>query len=67
MELRPSGALVEPKTRAPGADAVVLSGLYDFAVTADGRPDTVQARMTFVFERRDGRWTIVEHHSSRKP
>ncbi|ACU37991.1 SgcJ/EcaC family oxidoreductase [Actinosynnema mirum] len=67
LELRPSGTLVEPKTRALGPDAVVLSGLYDFAVTADGEPDTVQARMTFVFERRDGRWTIVEHHSSRKP
>ncbi|ATE55404.1 hypothetical protein [Actinosynnema pretiosum] len=45
--------------------AVVLSGLYDSAVTAGGRPDTAQARMTF--ERRDGRWTIVEHHPSRKP
>lgn len=48
-----------------GPDAAVLSGLYDFAVTRAGVPETVHARGTFVVERRDGAWSIVEHHSSK--
>lgn len=67
LRLAPRGTFLEHEVRVLGPDAAVLSGLYDFAVTRDGTPDTVHARGTFVFERRDGAWAIVEHHSSKIP
>ncbi|MFD4676007.1 SgcJ/EcaC family oxidoreductase [Lentzea sp. NPDC058450] len=67
LALKPRGTLVETKQRALGGKALVLSGLYDFAITRDGAPETVHARVTFVFEKRGHDWKIVEHHSSKKP
>ena len=44
------------------------TGLYTFAYdTVDGTKVEVPARFTFVFELRDGRWMIVNHHSSQNP
>lgn len=44
------------------------TGLYTFSYeTVDGTTVEVPARFTFVFERRDDRWVIVNHHSSQDP
>ena len=44
------------------------TGLYTFAYdTVDGTTIDVPARFTFVFELRNGRWLIVNHHSSINP
>lgn len=67
LTLKPKGTWVEPHVRVLGPNAAVLSGLYDFAVTRDGKPETINARGTFVFERINGEWQITEHHSSKKP
>jgi uncharacterized protein (TIGR02246 family) len=43
------------------------SGLYTFSYMENGKTIAVPARYTFVYEKRDGKWTIVEHHSSIRP
>lgn len=44
------------------------TGLYTFAYdSSDGTHVKVPARFTFVFELRNGRWMIVNHHSSQNP
>lgn len=42
----------------------INSGLYTFAFPEN---ITVAARFTFAYERLDGRWLIVAHHSSAMP
>lgn len=48
-------------------DVVVDSGLYSFFFVREGQAVLVPARYTFVYRKRDGKWLIVEHHSSRVP
>ena len=44
------------------------TGYYHFIIhNADGKPDVWVSRYTFVFEKKDGNWLIVHHHSSRVP
>ncbi|MNG32396.1 Calcium/calmodulin dependent protein kinase II Association [compost metagenome] len=44
------------------------SGVYTFTLTqADGSKREVQARYTFLYERLDGQWKIINHHSSAMP
>jgi uncharacterized protein (TIGR02246 family) len=46
----------------------VNTGFYSFRRTGeDGKPIESAARFTFVYQRRKGKWMIVEHHSSRLP
>jgi len=48
-------------------DIAINSGSYSFSQLRDGRTLATPARFTMVFRNRDGRWMIVEHHSSRVP
>ncbi len=59
-------ALGEHMVRVYG-DMAIDSGLYNFFQVRDGNAVLVPARYTFVYRKRDGRWRIVEHHSSRVP
>ena len=59
-------ALGEHTARAYG-DMAIDSGLYNFFQVEDGKATLTPARYTFVYRRRDGKWLIVEHHSSRVP
>ena len=43
------------------------TGYLDFNIYPDGKPDVWIARYTFVFEKKDGEWMIIHHHSSRVP
>ncbi len=45
-------------------DVAINSGLYTFAFRDD---PSIQARFTFAYERINGRWLIVAHHSSAMP
>jgi len=46
-------------------DAGVNSGLYTMRrVAADGKVVVTSARFTMTYVRRDGRWLIVDQHSS---
>lgn len=67
LELKPKGSIVEANVRIFG-DLAINSGVYKFAVARDGKESDVMARFTFVYKRgADGKWLIVEHHSSAMP
>lgn len=63
------GVLGEQRIRVYG-DMAINSGTYTFigpALDAAGKPISRPARFTFVYRNRDGRWLIVDHHSSAVP
>ena len=57
----------EHGTRIYG-DTAVSSGSYTFhSVLLDGSPSVRRARFSMTFVRQNGRWLIVDHHSSDVP
>jgi uncharacterized protein (TIGR02246 family) len=48
-------------------DVGINTGYYTFSNVRDGETVTVPSRYTFVYRNRDGKWLIVDHHSSRVP
>jgi uncharacterized protein (TIGR02246 family) len=61
--------LGEQRIRLYG-DLAINSGTYTFfgpARDPDGKPASRPARFSFVYRHRDGRWLIVDHHSSAVP
>jgi uncharacterized protein (TIGR02246 family) len=57
----------EHGTRVYG-DTAVSSGSYTFqSVLLDGSPSVRRARFSMTFVRQNGRWRIVDHHSSDVP
>ena len=46
-------------------DTATNAGIYTFTDTATG--GSLAARYSMVFVRREGRWQLVHHHSSRMP
>jgi uncharacterized protein (TIGR02246 family) len=63
------GILGEQRIRIYG-DLAINTGTYTFigpARDAAGKPISRPARFSFVYRNRDGRWLIVDHHSSAVP
>jgi uncharacterized protein (TIGR02246 family) len=48
-------------------DTAVSSGSYTFSFLKEGETLTIPSRFSFAYVRHDGRWLIVEHHSSLMP
>ena len=48
-------------------DVAINTGSYTFSEVHDGRDVGRPSRFSFVFHYRDGRWLIVDHHSSAIP
>ena len=46
-------------------DVAINTGDYTFSDVRDGQNVATPARYTFVYRYRDGKWWIVDHHSSR--
>ncbi|MET9225371.1 SgcJ/EcaC family oxidoreductase [Lentzea sp. NPDC003310] len=67
LQGRPSGSILDSHVAVLDADDAIDAGTYRFALTQDGRPTTVDARYTFVYEKVGGSWLIVNHHSSAMP
>lgn len=62
----PVGRIHESNIRLMG-DVAVHSGIYVFRMTRDAGTGDVPARFSFVYEKIDGVWKIIEHHSSYMP
>lgn len=60
------GVLGEQRIRIYG-DVAINSGTYTFSTVREGKPVTTLARFSFVYRNRNGRWMIVDHHSSASP
>jgi uncharacterized protein (TIGR02246 family) len=67
LQNKPSGTILDSHIAVLNADDAIDAGTYRFALTKDGKPTTVDARYTFVYEKIDGKWLIVNHHSSAMP
>ena len=67
LQSKPSGTILDSHVAVLDADDAIDAGTYRFALTKDGKPTTVDARYTFVYEKIDGKWLIVNHHSSAMP
>lgn len=65
--MRPRGVINERHIKVLGRAAAVDSGIYTFDIVRDGRADFIVARYSFVYEKRNGHWLIVSHHSSAMP
>jgi uncharacterized protein (TIGR02246 family) len=48
-------------------DVAINTGYYTRASMQDGKEIKNPARFTFVYQRREGKWMIVNHHSSALP
>lgn len=60
----PAGQILESHVDVLSQNSAVDAGIYRFTFADNS---TVDARYTFVYERVDGRWLIVNHHSSMLP
>lgn len=65
----PRAAKIRTVISVLGRDSALDCGLYAFTVTdpVTGAPETLEARYTYLYERRGGKWLITHHHSSRLP
>jgi uncharacterized protein (TIGR02246 family) len=59
-------AVTDSRVRVLGAVAI-NSGSYTFTAMRNGQPDPRPARFSFTYRLRDGKWLIVDHHSSSVP
>ncbi|PPU42404.1 SgcJ/EcaC family oxidoreductase [Xanthomonas arboricola] len=65
---KPQGVVNYRTVRVLDDDSAVDAGVYTFTLTdKDGKKSKVQARYTFVYEKRDDTWLIINHHSSAMP
>ncbi|WP_161963822.1 SgcJ/EcaC family oxidoreductase [Xanthomonas arboricola] len=65
---KPKGVINYRTVRVLDDDSAVDAGVYTFTLTdKSGKKSDVQARYTFVYEKRDGKWLIINHHSSAMP
>ncbi|MEU1849610.1 SgcJ/EcaC family oxidoreductase [Streptomyces sp. NPDC019990] len=67
---KPVGTKVESVVSVLDRNTVIDTGVYEFALTdpETGAKKTVKARYTYAYEKQaDGRWLIVNHHSSKMP
>lgn len=58
--------LGEQRIRIYG-DIAINTGTYTFSETRDGKEIVRPARFSFVYRYRNGRWLIIDHHSSAVP
>lgn len=56
----------DPHIRVFG-DTALNTGYYTFTYEKDGQMVTLPARYSFAYAKRDGKWLIVDHHSSGMP
>ncbi|SEL88814.1 SgcJ/EcaC family oxidoreductase [Rhodococcus maanshanensis] len=64
---KPSAVIEQSVVNVLDAENAIDTGVYRFTLNKPEAPEVVDARYTFVYEKRDGKWLIVNHHSSEMP
>ncbi|MFC9786156.1 SgcJ/EcaC family oxidoreductase [Rhodococcus sp. NPDC127528] len=64
---KPSAVIEQSFIDILDSDNAIDTGTYRFTLHKDGAPETVDARYTFVYQKQDDQWLIVNHHSSEMP
>jgi uncharacterized protein (TIGR02246 family) len=67
LKMKPKAVVNYREIRLLSDDAALDTGVYTFTITKDGKVQKVQARYTYVYEKINGDWKIVNHHSSAMP
>ncbi|GHE24558.1 MULTISPECIES: SgcJ/EcaC family oxidoreductase [Streptomyces] len=69
LRKKPWGEKLRTEIEVLDADSAIDAGVYRFHLTdpATGVTKPVDARYTYVYEKRGGTWLIVNHHSSVLP
>ena len=57
---------IDPHVRVYG-DTAINTGYYTFSYEKDGEMKSLPARYSFSLVKRDGKWLLVDHHSSGMP
>jgi hypothetical protein len=66
LALKPVGQIIESDVKI-FCNVAIDSGIYTFALTQNGKINQVRARYSFVYQKINNDWLIVEHHSSFMP
>jgi uncharacterized protein (TIGR02246 family) len=69
LQNKPVGKKIETHIDVLDNNSALDSGVYRFTLTDHdtGKKRVVEARYTYEYEKRDGQWKIVNHHSSAMP
>ncbi|KAG1674810.1 hypothetical protein FOA52_015197 [Chlamydomonas sp. UWO 241] len=67
LKLKPFGKIDASNVRILAKDLAINSGVYTFKLNKDGKESLVQARYSFTYKKFDGKWMIIDHHSSAMP
>ncbi|MFF2043116.1 SgcJ/EcaC family oxidoreductase [Kitasatospora sp. NPDC058170] len=69
LQKKPRGEKVRSVINILDADSAIDAGVYRFHLTdpKTGETKPVEARYTYEYEKRGGKWLIVNHHSSVLP
>lgn len=67
LAAKPQGVIKESHIDVLDRTTAIDTGVYVFTLTENGVQRKVEARYTFVYELRGGKWLIVNHHSSAMP
>ncbi|GAA3807565.1 SgcJ/EcaC family oxidoreductase [Streptomyces phyllanthi] len=69
LENKPVGKKIETHVNVLDNNSALDAGVYEFTLTdpKTGQKRVVEARYTYEYEKRNGKWLIVNHHSSVMP
>ncbi|WP_210580636.1 SgcJ/EcaC family oxidoreductase [Streptomyces sp. GESEQ-4] len=69
LENKPVGTKIQTVVNVLDANSAIDTGTYKFDLTdpETGEKRVVEARYTYEYEKRNGEWKIVNHHSSAMP
>jgi uncharacterized protein (TIGR02246 family) len=67
LAAKPQGTINYRQIRVLDDNTALDSGVYTFALVREGKPTKVQARYSYLYEKTNGEWKIVNHHSSAMP
>ncbi|MBN3779407.1 SgcJ/EcaC family oxidoreductase [Burkholderia sp. Ac-20345] len=67
LKQKPQAVINYRQIRILDDNVALDTGVYTFNLTRDGKHRQAQARYTYVYERLNGEWKIINHHSSAMP
>jgi uncharacterized protein (TIGR02246 family) len=67
LEGKPQGVIDHEIITVIDEQTALNTGIYTFTLIKDGQLQNVPARYTFVYQKENGHWLILNHHSSRMP
>jgi uncharacterized protein (TIGR02246 family) len=67
LQSKPQGKIDRGIITVIDPQTAINTGIYTFTLIQDGQLQDVQARYTFVYQQQNGKWLIVNHHSSKMP